>query len=207
MASIGTLNAVVAGVPRILYGMALSRQLPSPFGWLIPSTRAPWVGVIAIAAIPVLMNAFGAAEGAGFIQLILAGVLGWVTAYVLIHVSVLVLRRREPGASRPYRSPLAPIPQLLGAGLLGLAAYKIAPPGIESSSIYYRWLIFLGVSAAFSFLYNLWAYRSAATIFTPVPLREVYAETAEISEHLPPEVEPGGPHIHHDRPPERPPDE
>ena len=207
LASIGTLNAVLAGVPRILYGMALTRQLPSPFGWLLPSTRAPWVGIIALAAIPVLMNAFGAAEGAGFIQLILAGVLGWVTAYFLIHVSVLVLRRREPGATRPYRSPLVPIPQLLGAGLLGLAAYKIAPPGIESSSIYYRWLIFLGISAAFSFLYNLWAYRSTATIFTPVPLAEVYTETAEISEHLPLEVEPGGPHIHHDQPPERPHDE
>jgi amino acid transporter len=200
LGSIGTLNAVLAGVPRILYGMALNRQLPSPFGWLLPSTRAPWVGIIVMAAIPVLMNAFGAAEGAGFIQLILAGVLGWVTAYFLIHLSVLVLRRREPGASRPYRSPLAPIPQLLGAGLLGLAAYKIAPPGIESSSIYYRWLIFLAISAAFSFLYNLWAYRSAAAVFSPVPLAEVYAETAEISEHLPLEVEPGGPHIHHDTP-------
>jgi amino acid transporter len=153
------------------------------------------------------MNAFGAAEGSGFIQLILAGVLGWVTAYFLIHISVLVLRRREPGASRPYRSPLVPIPQLLGAGLLGLAAYKIAPPGIESSSIYYRWLIFLGVSAAFSLVYNLWAYRSAATVFAPVPLSEVYAETEEISEHLPLEVEPGGPHIHHDTPDQHPHDE
>ena len=69
--------------------------------------------------------------------------LGWVTAYVIIHVSVIMLRRREPNAERPYRSPLVPIPQILGIGLLGLAAYKIAPPGIESSSIYWRWFIFL----------------------------------------------------------------
>jgi amino acid transporter len=197
MAVLGTLNAVIAGVPRILYGMALTRQLPSPFGWLLPATRAPWVGIIILALIPILMNAFGAAEGANFIQLILAGVLGWVTAYFLIHVSVLVLRRREPGARRPFRSPWAPLPQIVGAGLLGLAAYKIAPPGIESNSIYYRWLIFLGISAAFSLVYNLYAYRNAATIFKPVPLAEVYREAEQISEDIGVEVEPGGPHLHH----------
>ena len=52
LASIGTLNAVLAGVPRILYGMALTRQLPSPFGWLLPSTRAPWVGIIVVGRDP-----------------------------------------------------------------------------------------------------------------------------------------------------------
>ena len=56
LASLGTLNAVLAGVPRILYGMALTRQLAAPFGWLLPSTRAPSVGIVAMASIPVLMN-------------------------------------------------------------------------------------------------------------------------------------------------------
>lgn len=205
--SIGTLNAVLAGVPRILYGMALTRQLPAPFGWLVPRTRAPWFGIVVMALIPILMNTFGAAEGANFIRLILAGVLGWVTAYFFIHLAVVVLRRREPGAARPFRSPFVPVTQILGSGLLGLAAYKIAPPGIESSSIYYRYLIFLGISAAFSLAYNLWAYRSASAIFRPVPLAEVYAETELIEEELPLPVEPGLPHplhpdlpFHHDEP-------
>jgi amino acid transporter len=198
LASIGTLNAVVAGVPRILYGMALTRQLPRPFAWLIPATRAPWVGILIIAAIPVGMNLAGQAEGAGFIQLILAGVLGWVTAYVIIHVSVIVLRAREPRAERPYRSPLMPIPQIVGILLLGLAAYKIAPPGIESSSIYWRWFIFLVIAAAFSLVYNLYAYKNFGTIMRPVPLAEVHREAELIEEELPLPVEPGGPHLPHD---------
>jgi amino acid transporter len=198
LASIGTLNAVVAGVPRILYGMALTRQLPAPFAWLIPATRAPWVGIVIIASIPAAMNLAGQAEGAGFLQLILAGVLGWVTAYVLIHISVLLLRRREPGAERPYRSPVVPIPQLLGIGLLGLAAYKIAPPGIEASSIYWRWFIFLLVAAAFSFLYNLYAYKNLGAIMRPVSLAEVHREAEAIEEELPLPVEPGIPHPHED---------
>jgi amino acid transporter len=196
LASIGTLNAVVAGVPRILYGMALTKQLPAPFAWLLPATRAPWVGIVVIAAIPIGMNLAGQAEGAGFIQLILAGVLGWATAYVIIHVSVLMLRRREPNANRPYRSPLVPVPQILGIGLLGLAAYKIAPPGIEASSIYWRWFIFLVVAAAFSLLYNLYSYKSLNAIMKPVPLAEVHREAELIEEELPLPVEPGVPHPH-----------
>jgi amino acid transporter len=196
LASIGTLNAVVAGVPRILYGMALTRQLPSPFAWLVPATRAPWVGIIVIAAIPAGMNLAGQAEGAGFIQLILAGVLGWVTAYVLIHISVMLLRQREPAAERPYRSPVVPIPQLLGIGLLGLAAYKIAPPGIEGSSIYWRYFIFLVIAAAFSLLYNLYAYKNLGAVMRPVSLDEVQRETALIEEELPLPVEPSVPHPH-----------
>jgi amino acid transporter len=199
LAAIGTLNAVLAGVPRILYGMSLTGQLPRIFGYLLPTTRAPAFGIIVLALIPILMNVFDATTGSKFLQLILAGVLGWVTAYVLIHLSVVMLRLREPGANRPYRSPLFPIPQIVGAGLLGLAAYKIAPPGIDSNSIYYRWLIFLGVAAVFSLLYNLYAYGSLGAIFRPVPLREVYRETEEISEDIGIEVEPGGPHLPHDR--------
>ena len=104
-ASLGTLNAVLAGVPRILYGMALTRQVPRAFGYLLPSTRAPAVGIVAMALIAILMNQFDATTGGTFIELILAGVLGWVTAYFLINVTVIVLRMREPRASRPYRTP------------------------------------------------------------------------------------------------------
>jgi amino acid transporter len=178
--------------------MALTRQLPRPFGALLPSTRAPWLGIVVISLIPIFMNLFGTAEGAGFIKLILAGVLGWVTAYVLIHISVLMLRAREPAAHRPYRTPFTPVPQLLGMGLLGLAAYKIAPPGIESSSIYWRWFIFLLVAAAFSLVYNLFTHGSLYAIFKPVPLAEVQREAAFIEEELPLPVEPGGPHLPHD---------
>ena len=51
--SIGTLNAVLAGVPRILYGMALTRQLPVARSAGCSRQHAlPWVGIIVIAAIP-----------------------------------------------------------------------------------------------------------------------------------------------------------
>jgi len=196
-ASLGTLNAVLAGVPRILYGMSLTKQLPRPFGYLLPATRAPVVGIIAVALIVVLMNQFDATTSATFIELILAGVLGWATAYFLINVSLVSLRIREPNATRPYRTPLFPIPQIVATGVLALAAFKIFPDPTARDHIYRNFGIFLAAAVAFSFVYNLFAFRSLSTIFRPVPLHEVYRETEVISADLPPEVEPGGPHLHH----------
>jgi amino acid transporter len=196
-AGLGTLNAVLAGVPRILYGMSLTKQLPRAFGYLLPATRAPAVGIIVMALIVVLMNQFDATTSATFIELILAGVLGWATAYFLINVSLVSLRIREPNATRPYRTPLYPLPQIVATGVLALAAFKIFPDPTARDHIYRNFGIFLAAAVAFSFVYNLFAFRSLSTIFRPVPLHEVYRETEAISDDLPPEVEPGGPHLHH----------
>ena len=194
-ASLGTLNAVLAGVPRILYGMALTRQLPSVFGYLLPATRAPAVGIVAMALIATLMNQFNATTSATFIELILAGVLGWATAYFLINVSLVSLRLREPEAKRPYRAPLFPVPQIVASGLFALAAFKIFPDPVARDHIYRDFGIFLAIAVGFSLIYNLFAFRSLKTIFTPVPLGEVYRETEDISEVIGVEVEPGGPHL------------
>jgi amino acid transporter len=199
MATLATLNALLAGIPRILYGMAQTRQLPAFFGYLLPATRAPVVGIVAIALMPILMNIFiDVGTEQSFIELILAGVLGWATAYALIHISVIVLRLREPEARRPFRSPLFPVPQLLGMGLLALAAFKIFPDPATRDNIYRDYGIFLVVAVVLSFVYNAIAYRSATAQFRRVPLREVYAETERIDEVAGAPVEPGGPHIRHD---------
>ena len=176
-ATVSTLNALLAGIPRLLYGMAYTQQAPRPFGYLLPATRAPVVGIVVIAAIPIFMNIFDAATSETFIELILAGVLGWATAYILIHASLISLRLREPTAVRPYRTPLFPLPQLIGTGLLIWAAVKIFPDPTIRDHIYRDYLIFLGVSAAVALLYNLFTMKSLAAQFRPIPLRDVYAET------------------------------
>jgi hypothetical protein len=88
---------------------------------------------------------------------------------------------------RPYRSPLFPLPQLAGIGLLILASVKVFPDATVRSHIYRDYLIFLGVSIVIALVYNAWAQKSLTAQFRPVPLREVYAEVEEIAEH-PPEL-------------------
>ena len=181
-ATVSTLNALLAGIPRLLYGMAYTRQVPRFFGYLLPATRAPVVGIVVMAAIPILMNVFDAATSATFIELILAGVLGWATAYILIHIALISLRLREPSAVRPYRAPLFPIPQLLGIGLLIWAAVKIFPDPTIRDHIYRDYLYFLGISAVVALAYNAFTMRSLGAQFRPIPLRDVYAEVEYIEE-------------------------
>jgi amino acid transporter len=198
-ATLSTLNALMAGVPRILYGMSLSGQLPRIFSYLLPATRAPVVGIVAVALMPILMNVFiDLNTSANFIELILAGVLGWATAYIMIHLTVVILRVREPNARRPFRSPLVPIPQVVGAGLLALAAFKIFPDPEIREDIYRNYAIFLGVAVVLSLLLNtVFSRGNIAAQFRPVPLAEVHRDADLIDDHAPPSVTPGGPQAPH----------
>ncbi len=147
-ASLGTLNAVLAGrAPDPLRhgadaAAAAAVRLPAALD-ACPGRRDR----DAMALIVVLMNLFDATTSATFIQLILAGVLGWATAYFLINVSLVMPADPRAGrdagrtARRSSRSRRSS-----ATGLLALAAYKIFPdPGSSASSIYYRYFgIFLG---------------------------------------------------------------
>ena len=179
-ATVSTLNALLAGVPRLLYGMSFTQQAPRQFGYLLPATRAPVVGIVAMALIPTGMNVFDAASSSTFIELVLAGVLGWATAYILIHISLAILRVKEPNAVRPFRSPLFPLPQLLGTGLLIWAAVKIFPVPDVRDHIYRDYFIFLGISIVVAFVYNAIAMKSVGVQFRRIPLAEVNAEVEVI---------------------------
>jgi amino acid transporter len=184
-ATLSTLNAIAAGVPRIIYGMSQTRQLPAVLGWLIPSTRAPAVGIVLVSIPPIVLNVTDQTLEGGFLELILAGVLGWGLAYLIIHVTQVVLRIREPRVRRPYRSPLFPLPQLIGVVLLVVAGFNIFPDPEIESAIYADFGWFLLASVVFSVIYNAATY-GPAKMFRPIPVSEVYRETEYIAEHVPP---------------------
>ncbi len=179
-ATLSTLNALLAGIPRVLYGMGLTGQLPRFFSYLLPRTRTPVVGIVLMALAPILMNLLVEPTSLTFLKLILAGVLGWGTAYMLIHLSQIILRLRSPELPRPFRSPLFPLPQLAGMALLALAAFKIFPVAEIRDGAYEYYLYFLGAAVAFSLLYNLVVYRSFGALFRPTPVEEVRREAETI---------------------------
>jgi amino acid transporter len=176
-ATVSTLNALIAGIPRILYGMGLTGQLPRFFSYLLPGRRTPVVGIVLVALIPIAMNLLVEPTSFTFLSLILAGVLGWGTAYVLIHISQIVLRVKEPEAARPFRSPLWPIPQLAGIGLLLLAAWYLFPIPDVKNDAYRYYAYFLVVAIVLSFILNaVFSRGSVADQFRRVPFTDVRRE-------------------------------
>jgi len=126
-ATCSTVNSSLAAIPRMLYGMALRGQAFPQFKALSRRYREPWVAVLFVALItgaPVLLMGHDP-DSIGL--LLLAACIAWLLAYIICHLDVIVLRRRYPDMPRPFRSPLYPVPQIVGIIGMGVAIYYISP--------------------------------------------------------------------------------
>jgi APA family basic amino acid/polyamine antiporter len=96
--------------PRVMLALARDGLVPKGFfGDIHPKFRTPWKSTI-------LTGLFVAAM-AGFIPLsILAEMtsIGTLFAFVIVCAAVLVMRRTNPDAKRPFRAPLVPLVPILG---------------------------------------------------------------------------------------------
>jgi APA family basic amino acid/polyamine antiporter len=122
---IAAANSAMMGLGRLAYSLATNRQIPSALGRLHPTRSTPYV-LIAIAA--VLAGALVLPADLDFLIGIFA--FGAMLAFTIAHLSICVLRYREPERRRPYRIPLSvklgggdlPLPAAFGA-VASLAAW------------------------------------------------------------------------------------
>jgi amino acid transporter len=160
LASAATLNTILASVPRIFYGMAKDGTLPKAFGWLHPRYKEPWVGIIVLALIGIVGAILLDGDVPSIINLILAAVLAWIFSYLLVNISVMILRARRPDLPRPYKTPLYPLPQILASAGLLVAGWYVTPPGLTRGDIYGPFFIMLGASAAYALIWTYGIQRS-----------------------------------------------
>ncbi|XXJ20782.1 APC family permease [Desulfovibrio caledoniensis] len=132
-ASASTINTVIGVVPRMLYGMAVSRELPKVFRSIHPRFHTPWIGILFMAGAMGLFFFGGIHKAPNLIIYILAACCSWLFAYIIAHIDVILLRRRYPNFKRPYKTPFHPMPQILGSLGMGYAVINIAPPEMEST--------------------------------------------------------------------------
>ena len=126
----------MAGLPRILYGMAIDGALPRCFAYLHPRFKTPVVGIVAAAIVPIFHAWLINGNLDSILHLVLAATCAWGTAYLLVTASVVMLRIRRPDLPRPYRSPLFPLPQIVSSVGIILAIWYITPPGMNARDIY-----------------------------------------------------------------------
>lgn len=174
LASAATLNTVIAGVSRIFYGMAKDGTFPSFFGYLHPRYKEPWVGIFLVAVIGIVGAVILDGDVPSIINLILAAVMAWIFSYILVNISVMVLRSRRPDLDRPYKTPLYPVPQVVASLGFLVAAWYIAPPGTTRGEIYTPFFIMLGACAVYALV---WTYGVQKTNpWAPVDPAQLKAE-------------------------------
>jgi amino acid transporter len=108
----GTMNTLTMSYSRLPAALALDGFLPHAFAWRSRRSEAPWVAILACAAVWALCL------GLTFVKLIVLDVLLTGLSILLEFAALVALRIREPGLPRPYRVP---------GGLFGAAAIGVPP--------------------------------------------------------------------------------
>jgi len=118
---------------------------------------------------------------------VLAAVCAWSTAYLLVTLSVVILRIRRPDLPRAYRSPLFPLPQIVSSSGIVIGMSFITPPGMNPADIYIPFAIMLGGTAAYALFWTLCVQK--VNPFKPARVEDVLAkefaaEPGQVVEHL-----------------------
>jgi amino acid transporter len=127
-----------------------------------------------VAAIPCLHAWWLGGNADSMLPLILAAVCAWATAYLLVTLSVVILRIRRPDLPRAYKSPWFPLPQIISSVGMLLGIWFIAPPGIEPRAVYLPFALMLGITAVYALFWTLCVQR--VNPFKPVPVEEILAK-------------------------------
>lgn len=133
-ATCSTVNTVLASVPRMLSGMAENGQVFSVMGKMHSRFDTPWIGIIFLAS--VVATPFLLVNPDHIILLLIGAATSWILAYIVAHVNVIVLRVRNPSINRPYRTPLYPIPQIIGILGMGYIAMNASPAPEMTVTVY-----------------------------------------------------------------------
>src|SRR5256714_1423816 len=130
--------------PRVMLALARDGLVPKGFfGDIHPKFRTPWKSTI--------LTGLFVASMAGFIPLsILAEMtsIGTLFAFVIVCGAVLVMRRTNPQANRPFRAPFVPLIPILGILTCLLLMFSLPAEN------WYRLIIWLAVGLVIYFLYG-----------------------------------------------------
>jgi APA family basic amino acid/polyamine antiporter len=96
--------------PRVMLALARDGLVPKGFfGAIHPKFRTPWKSTI--------LTGLFVASMAGFLPLTLLAEMtniGTLFAFVIVCAAVLVMRKTNPDANRPFRAPFVPLTPILG---------------------------------------------------------------------------------------------
>src|SRR5579864_1807876 len=130
ISTIGSLNGMILGAARVPYAAARDGLFFPAFGRLHPGTRVPATSLVLLG----LWGALLAASGT-FDQLTNMSVMSYALFWIPVALAVIVLRRRQPAAPRPYRVPLYPwVPLLFAFTMVWIVVSALLTRPLESTA-------------------------------------------------------------------------
>jgi amino acid transporter len=133
-------NSFFVGGSRAIYSMAESKMLPEFLAKLHPKYKTPVNAVLLIGVISTLAPLLGRKM---LVWLVDAGGFTIVIAYLIVVISFIVLRFKEPELERPYKVKYGIFVGSVAALLSG-ACILLYLPGAPSALVSYEWAIVLG---------------------------------------------------------------
>ena len=101
---------MLLGQSRVLYSMAKDGLLPTGFfGAIHPKFRTPWKGTILAGILAAIVGSVTPIDDIGKMVNI-----GTLFAFVIVCISIMVLRHKDPDRPRPFRTPFMPVVPILG---------------------------------------------------------------------------------------------
>lgn len=99
---------------RVFIAMSRDGLIPKIFSDIHPVYRTPWKSNIILFAFTGIIAAFIPLDTVGEMTSI-----GTLFAFILVSIGILVMRRSNPHAERPFKTPLVPLVPILGVVFCG----------------------------------------------------------------------------------------
>jgi amino acid transporter len=178
-AVVSTLNTILAGIPRMLLGMAEGGMLPKAF---TKTNRygVPYNGLILIAGGIATAVLTGITSADDLIIFILTGCLFWMASYIVAHLNVLILRKRYPDVKRSFCVKLFGLPQIVGIlGMIYMMTHIIDVPELRNA-IYSNAAILMVALVVYCFVWVKFVMKKG--LFKTISMEEVIAQDEIMSE-------------------------
>ena len=112
---------MLLGQTRVLYSMANDGLLPKKFFAAVhPKFRTPWKNTILVGLLAAIVGSVTPIDDIGRMVNI-----GTLLAFVIVSISVMVLRYTNPNQPRPFRTPWVPLIPILGVISNGYMMLKL----------------------------------------------------------------------------------
>lgn len=108
-------NGFIVGASRVIFSMARAHMLPAIFGKVHPKYGSPTAAVLLVGIITILSPMLGKSALVWFVD---AAAFGTVVAYLMVSLSFLVIRVKEPELDRPFK--------VKGGMIVGICAVLVA---------------------------------------------------------------------------------